>query len=142
MEPGAFEPVELDIGGTVEIPELELLVSCQKSSSRVRDINSTEKINKSFNTFLFNYDNVCDKIVIRPRETGDKIALFGGSGTKSLKKLFIEKRIPAHQRPRVPVIADAAGPLAIRGIGYDKRATCRPGDTTLEIEFKEKSHEE
>jgi len=130
----AFAPVELPVGGSLELFELGLTVSC------VRTVCTTqypEKINKSFTTFLFNYDKICGKIVIRPRETGDKIELFGGNGTKSLKKLFIEKRIPVRRRPFVPVICDETGVLAVLCIGFDKRAACKPGDTTLEINFKE-----
>ena len=138
-ESGTFEPVSPAVGGSAEIPELGLLVFCAENSPGA---GVPEKINKSFNTFLFNYDNVCGKIVIRPRKTGDKIALFGGSGTKTLKKLFIEKRIPERNRLRIPVVADEAGVLAVRGIGIDRRAFCRPGDRIIEIEFKEKPHEE
>ena len=39
---------------------------------------------------------------IRPRQAGDSIRLHGGS--KSLKKLFIDRKIPAAQRDSVPVI--------------------------------------
>ena len=148
---GAFAPVPLPVGGSAEIPELGLRVTCKKvrcgDPSGAYNVSPGEKINKTFNTFLFKYDSVCGKIVIRPRETGDKIALFGGSGTKSLKKLFIEKRIPLRERPRVPVVADEAGILAVLGIAngangaIDRRAACRPGDTALEIDFKENTHE-
>jgi tRNA(Ile)-lysidine synthase len=148
-EIGAFSPVELKPGEQVELPELGLTVTCRKSVCGLSDDSQeSEKINKTFNTFLFKYDNVCGNIVIRPRETGDKITLFGGNGTKTLKKFFIEKRIPAHRRALIPVIADRAGVLAVPGIGrgvkaaVDIRAFCRPGDNTLEIEFKETAHEE
>lgn len=142
-EPAAFTSIVLTPGGHASIPELGLDVMCRLSPVYEND----EKINKSFNTFLFNYDNVCGNIVIRSRETGDKLAISGGNGTKTLKKLFIEKRIPAHRRALVPVIADDAGVLAVLGPEFgpgkaiDKRACRRPGDNTLEIEFKETSHE-
>lgn len=55
------------------------------------------------------------RIVIRSRQEGDSIRL--GAGTKSLKKLFIDKKIPASERDTVPVIADDAGVLGIAGIG-------------------------
>ena len=40
-------------------------------------------------------------------------------GTKSLKKLFIDRKIPAVQRPLVPVIADDAGVLGVYGMGVN-----------------------
>jgi len=50
-------------------------------------------------------------MVLRSRETGDTIQLPGG--TKSLKKLFIDAKIPARRRSRIPVIADDAGILLV-----------------------------
>ena len=38
-------------------------------------------------------------------------------GTKSLKKWFIDEKIPASQRLRVPVIADDIGVLGVYGGG-------------------------
>ena len=55
------------------------------------------------------------EIVVRPRQSGDEMRLSGG--TKSLKKLFIDRKIPASQRPHIPVIADEKGVLAVYGIG-------------------------
>jgi tRNA(Ile)-lysidine synthase len=55
------------------------------------------------------------KIVVRCRKEGDTMRL--NAGTKSLKKLFIDKKIPAAVRNRMPVIADNAGVLGVAGIG-------------------------
>lgn len=55
------------------------------------------------------------KILVRSRQEGDTIRL--GVGTKSLKKLFIDKKIPAANRSSIPVIADDLGVLGIAGIG-------------------------
>lgn len=55
------------------------------------------------------------QMVVRSRKSGDEIRLQGGS--RSLKKLFIDRKIPASRRPRIPVIADSLGVLAVAGIG-------------------------
>ena len=54
-------------------------------------------------------------ILVRSRATGDTIRL--NAGTKTLKKLFIDKKIPASIRDCIPVIADEGGVLGIAGIG-------------------------
>ena len=54
-------------------------------------------------------------LVARSRSTGDKIRLCGG--TKSLKKLFVDKKIPQPRRESIPVIADDAGVVAVYGMG-------------------------
>ena len=41
-------------------------------------------------------------------------------GTKTLKKLFIDKKIPAADRDRIPVIADDHGVAAVHGLGIDR----------------------
>ncbi len=56
-------------------------------------------------------------ITVRGRRTGDEMRLPGG--TKSLKKLFIDKKIPADTRSRLPVFSDELGVLAVGGIGVN-----------------------
>lgn len=68
--------------------------------------------------------------VIRSRAEGDTIRLSGG--TKTLKKLFIDKKIPALERSRIPVLADDAGVAAVWGIGSDYE---RKEDPNWEILF-------
>lgn len=55
------------------------------------------------------------RLCLRNRQSGDKIRLSGG--TKSLKKLFIDCKIPAGERNAVPVLADDKGVLWVRGFG-------------------------
>ena len=54
-------------------------------------------------------------ITVGSRRSGDELRLPGG--TKSLKKLFIDRKIPAARRNHLPVLRDAAGILAVGGIG-------------------------
>lgn len=87
----------LPIGAAVELPEIGLTVSCREGLSE--GITVAAK----------------GGILIRSRKPGDEITLAGG--TKSLKKLFIDRKIPMHQRLAIPVIADEAGVLAVYGLG-------------------------
>lgn len=57
------------------------------------------------------------QIRLRSRQPGDEIRLPGG--TKSLKKLFIDRKIPAAQRQGIPVACDAAGILGVGGFGVN-----------------------
>ena len=57
-------------------------------------------------------------LCLRPRMSGDSLRLPGG--TKSLKKLYIDRKIPASQRPQLPVLADAWGVLAVPGLGTNR----------------------
>ena len=50
-------------------------------------------------------------VTVRTRQPGDRIRRSGGS--KSLKKLYIDRKIPADLRPFLPVVADELGVLAV-----------------------------
>ena len=54
-------------------------------------------------------------VTVRSRQSGDSMRLSGG--TKTLKKLFIDRKIPASERHRIPVIADGRGVLVVYGFG-------------------------
>lgn len=68
-------------------------------------------------------------IHIRSRQSGDTIRLSGGS--KSLKKLFIDRKLPAAERKRIPVLYDEGGILGVYSIGVhmDRRAAQLPAVT-------------
>ncbi len=56
-------------------------------------------------------------LVMRCRQEGDEIRRPGG--TKTLKKLFIDRKIPAQKRLQIPVFGDEKGVLAVYGIGVN-----------------------
>lgn len=58
-------------------------------------------------------------LIVRSRRSGDTMRLPGG--TRSLKKMYIDRKIPASQRAAMPVLADDRGVLAVFGIGTDIR---------------------
>ena len=70
-----------------------------------------------------------------PRETfrpGDRISL--AYGTKKLKKLFAEHRIPASQRSSIPLLVDESGEvLYVHGIA---RARANLGEMVLNVTVK------
>lgn len=94
----------LECPGTLEIPQLSLRVICEAADKPEKDTN------------CFTVRPV-GQMVLRSRASGDKMRLPGGQ--KSLKKLFIDKKIPAAQRMQIPVVADDAGVLGVYNIGPD-----------------------
>lgn len=73
------------------------------------------------------------KLVVRTRETGDVIRLSGG--TKSLKKLFIDEKIPSAQRNAVPVLADGEGVVGVVGFGGNLNRISPDGTVRIQIEY-------
>lgn len=88
--------------GTVELPELGLRIICSQA---------TQILNTS-DTFTLCPEG---QLFLRSRQSGDEIRLPGG--TKSLKKLFIDRKIPAAKRQQIPILCDSRGILAVPGIG-------------------------
>ena len=54
-------------------------------------------------------------VVLRSRKTGDALRL--NVGTQTVKKLFVDRKIPAAMREAIPVFSDDGGVLAVGGIG-------------------------
>ena len=110
----AFTPVTLTCPGSTEAAGIR--ITCEPAGELAQ---------------LENLLTVCPvgKISIRPRQTGDKIRLSGGS--KSLKKLFIDRKIPAADRGRIPVVCDETGILGVYSIGVnlDRAAQILPAVT-------------
>ncbi len=86
----------------------------------------TNANDRKLNTFYFQKHKIYGNIFVRPRNTGDIIRLKRAGNAeahrKTLKKLFIEYKIPRYKREAIPVIADSEGILAVYGIGQDVRA--------------------
>lgn len=93
---------ELVCPGVTELPEANVKIVCTPNESADKTIRSYPVLIKG-------------KPIVRTRQTGDTIRLSGG--TKSLKKLFIDSKIPASQRNAVPVLADDEGVLGVVGFG-------------------------
>ena len=103
---GEAQPLsERVLEGSLELPELGLQVVCAEADTIVNTPDTFTVV-------------PAGKIVVRSRLPGDRIRLSGG--TKSLKKLFIDRKIPASERLRIPVIADEAGVLGVWSIGADQ----------------------
>ena len=103
---GEAQPLsERVLEGSLDLPELGLRVVCAEADTIVNTPDTFTVV-------------PAGKIVVRSRLPGDRIRLSGG--TKSLKKLFIDRKIPASERLRIPVIADEAGVLGVWGIGADQ----------------------
>ena len=96
-----------------ELPELRLKVVCRPAAEKCMTTNRFTV-------------TPCGPIVLRSRREGDSLRLHGG--TKSLKKLFIDSKIPAAQRAAIPVIADDASVLGVYGFGANLD---RVGQTVL-----------
>lgn len=106
--------------GQVELPQLGLRVVATPATDITRRVD----------TFVV---RPVGQMYIRSRQAGDCITLFGG--TKSLKALFVDRKIPASQRAGIPVLCHAEGVLGVYMLGADVKYLAEelPG---VEIRFE------
>ncbi len=129
--PLGFDPVDISDGVDLTLPEIGAMVSCRNADSGERDI-----VDNLFNIFYVKRDMIECGLSVRPRVQGDSIRLAGRGVTKSLKKLFIENKIPAHLRPMTPVLADGDRVVAVPGLGIDEDYASAPGEPVIRVEFQ------
>ena len=76
-------------------------------------------------------------IHVRSRQSGDELRRPGGN--KSVKKRFIDQKIPASRRPQIPVFCDDLGILAVGELGthLDRQAETLPAVTITIVNTSE-----
>ncbi len=61
---------------------------------------------KNYLTYCVNYDRIKGILKLRSRKTGDKFTFPQRNVTKTLKKLFVEEKVPRDFRDKIPVLTD------------------------------------
>ncbi len=87
-------------------------------------------------TFALSANCLSGSLTLRSRQTGDLLRLPGGS--RSLKRLMIDRKIPAPKRQQIPVLSDEQGVLAAWWLGADRDRTAAPGELAIIINLKER----
>ena len=122
---------------TAETPLEEIPVPCpgqvEISGFRISCMRA-ESLENTCDTFTVHPQGA---LTVGPRRSGDTIRLSGGN--KSVKKLFIDRKIPAANRLSIPVLRDEVGVLGVYGIGVhlDRPARQLPA-VTVRVEKIEK----
>ena len=119
----------LRAGGSYSLPAagIELKIEEDVYAGEIHDL---------FKTYLVKCESICGQLICSSRRPGDKISPQGRRCTKSLKSIFVEKKMSQRERDLCPVIRDDEGVLILLGHAVDER--CRPdrGDRVLRIEVK------
>ena len=128
-----FPETKLSLTGETTIPGVSWTVFCRKTRK--------DKENLQFrNTFFLKCDMMSGELTVRPRRTGDRILLPGRGGSRSLKRLMIDCKIPRHLRAGIPVLADENGVLAVWGFGMAEVYSAQPGEECIQIEIRGDQH--
>ncbi|MGN0470611.1 MAG: tRNA lysidine(34) synthetase TilS [Acutalibacteraceae bacterium] len=87
----------------------------------IDEFNKYQKINNLVFNNSMDYDTIPFNRVFRTRKSGDMFTLPKRNITKSLKKYFIELKVPQENRDEIILLASGSDILWIEGIGVSKK---------------------
>ena len=127
--PSSFPAATLTVPGQTRIAALGLTITAELQ----------EKFAFFENTpfhFAIKYDMITQStITVRPRQRGDALLLANGHN-RSLKELFIDRKLPRSERERVPIFATASSVLAAAGVAVNCAFRAEVGLPALIIQIK------
>ena len=80
-------------------------------------------------------------LTVRSRKIGDALTLRQGSGRKTLKKLFIDEKVPRLVREQVPVLDRTGECIAVGRFGAELAFHAAAGESSLRLEFIEDNYD-
>ncbi len=100
--------------------EIELETCCLLPNNKiVEKIVDTD--DNSNNVCRLNSEEISLPLIVRSRKFGDKIKVKGLNGSKKVKDIFIDKKIPLEKRDMWPIVVDSKGEIVwIPGIKKSK----------------------
>lgn len=128
-EPQTFSPTALNRSGLTSLMDGKWEIFCAPADKNQEYCNSPD-------TFYIKCDMIKESLLLRPRQSGDRIALIGRQGSRSLKRLMIDAKIPLWERGSLPVLADGGQVAAAAGFGVDRRYRALTGEEALLIKIK------
>ena len=122
----------------VELRLGENSVNGRKISAELSDVPACSKIHKNLSNRVLDYDRIQGIILLRNRLPGDSYRPAGRNCTKSLKKLFNERKIPPDMREKLFILCDDKGIIWVEGFGADERVSPR-NDTSKYLYIESES---
>ena len=121
----SFAPVSLSVPGEAVLPSIGWTIACRRAEAPEQPPDTPDH-------FFLDPSRLTGPLVIRPRLTGDTITL-PRRRAKTVKKLLIDAKVPRWDRDRLPLLADASGPLWLAGFGPDQGRLSSSGAPALEV---------
>lgn len=127
-EPEIPQPVSVNVDGKTVYGDTGWSITCCRSVCPETNLKNPA-------SFFLACDKIAGAPVLRPRQTGDSIKL-PGRGTKTIKKLLIDGKVPRAARDLLPVLADENGVLVLASFGPEESRLAQPGEPALSITLK------
>ncbi|SEC38087.1 tRNA lysidine(34) synthetase TilS [Paenibacillus sp. GP183] len=120
---GAYAyPIVLE-DAELRIPEAGMKLIIKECGSKEMTVDVFPVSTPLDSEAFFDLDQLELPLVVRSRAAGDRMQPYGLNGTKKVKDMFIDAKIPPSQRDAIPLIVDAKGQvLWIPGLRHSKHA--------------------
>ena len=105
---------DIFVPGTISIVEAGIDIEFSCISRENIDFNKE-------NTVFMDYDSLVFPLIIRNMKAGDRMQPLGLGGTKKIKSIFIDKKIPRSRRRKIPLLVDQKSVLWIAGMQLSNR---------------------
>lgn len=68
------------------------------------------------------YNAFGKEVIVRSKRPGDAFVPLGVRGTKKLQDLFVDEKVPAEERDRIPIVESGGRIIWVAGCRIDGRA--------------------
>jgi tRNA(Ile)-lysidine synthase len=113
-------PVDIAVPGRTPFDvfwiDVEILETISPKSHIIRETNATKALIQ-----CMDYDHIVFPITVRYRLPGDCFCPLGMQGKKTLKKFFVDRKIPRDKRNSIPLFEDKNGIFWVAGYSIADR---------------------
>jgi len=123
-DPGEPYRFEVSIPGTVRIPGGAMCIRFRELRRAPADLSTQRKA-------YLDMERIAFPLVVRNILPGDRIQPLGMKGTRKLKSILIDEKIPRGLRGRIPVVADGISVLWVPGVRLSERVRVGKGSKRI-----------
>ncbi|OEH84356.1 tRNA lysidine(34) synthetase TilS [Desulfuribacillus stibiiarsenatis] len=100
-----------------------VLPSGSRIEFHVFDYETARRIKPTRNLVLFDWEMLKEKrLTVRSRIDGDRMSIWGMEGSKKVKDILIDAKVPAHQRESIPLIVSEEEIIWAAGVRRSSKA--------------------
>ena len=124
-----FDELDENTKAVLDIAKMRLILS-------IIHINEVNSVSSGSLILDYNRLNRYSAVYIRNRQAGDRIRVRGLNGTKKVQDFMTDRKIPKHERDRIPLIVADGEVVAVGGEAAENCCITAETDMVLTVEFR------
>jgi len=108
-------PITLSRAGATALPPFGITIEVKETAGQ------PDRLDRGPDAALLDARALRGALFVRNRRAGDRFRPLGAPGTRTLKEVLIDRKVPADRRDVVPVICDEAGIVWVVGVSIADR---------------------